>query len=159
MPRASLPTDLKVGRFVRRWLPLVALVVLIGGGIAMGFAMQPHKLPVKADPGWLDNIFASRTVVWAMRMLIFVGAVYVVGSVIALVAQGMWLTDFGPFKVSESFGRLKKRVEDSIQELDRERESREDLARRLEERDNQLANVTQERDELRQQLDTERGKA
>jgi hypothetical protein len=150
--RAHLPPDDKLSSFVRTWLPWAALAGLFSGGILMFFQLQPHTLPTPSNPSFLDNIFASRTVIWATRMLLFVGAVYVAGSVVALIAQNKWLSDFGPFGTSEAFETLEQKLKPFIDQAEKLTETNESLTKRLEAADLTLEELTEERDRIREKI-------
>lgn len=150
---SKMPPEQELERFVRRWLPWLALAALLVGGIVMAVQLWPDAIPRKKDPGFLDNIFASRLIVWTMRMLLFVGVLYAAGSIVHLISQNRWLSDFGPFKVSEKVvDELEQRVQSGAEELEKQAEQAAELAKRLERRDREVVKLVKERDALRDQL-------
>ena len=146
--RPSLPADEVLARIVRRWLPWVAFLILVFVGTVMAVQLWPHRLPHKQHPNFLDNMFDSRIMVWGGRMLLFVGVTYAVGSVAALISQNRWLSDFGPFKVSEWVGKVEQSVEALNKQLDKQAATIDDLVERLERRDEEVRALTDERDQL-----------
>jgi hypothetical protein len=57
--------------------------------------------PTPDDPGFVDTVLGSRAVVAATRLAVIFAGVFVVLSVVALIARGQWLTKVGPVQVSE----------------------------------------------------------
>jgi len=72
-------------------------------------ALFPGPLPASPHPDFVDNIFDSRVVVWAARLLLVsaafvlaVGGVFIVMSTVIRMRNGDWLRRAGPFEVSEA---------------------------------------------------------
>ena len=69
------------------------------------------------DPGFVDTVLGSRAVVASIRLAVIFAGVFVVLSVVALIARGQWLTKVGPVEVSERVSDLKtenRRLEKSL---------------------------------------------
>jgi hypothetical protein len=79
---------------------LSAILLLAAFGVyAFGDAFLAPA-PSAEHPGFVDSVLASRVVIAAIRLAIVFGAVYVVVSVVALIARRQWLTKIGPVEVS-----------------------------------------------------------
>ena len=74
------------------------LICAIAGIYILGDAVLA---PAPERPDLVDAMLASRAALAAMRLAVVFGGVYVVVSVIALIAQGRWLIRVGPVEVSE----------------------------------------------------------
>jgi hypothetical protein len=81
---------------------LVLLVLLVK-------SLYPADLPIDKNPDFIDNIFDSRTVIWAARLLLVsAAAVLAFGGVFIVASTGIrmrnqeWLHRAGPFEVSEN---------------------------------------------------------
>jgi hypothetical protein len=61
--------------------------------------------PASRQPDFIDTILASRAVVVAIRIMVIFAVVFVVLSVVALIARRQWLTRVGPVEV-EGVGEL-----------------------------------------------------
>lgn len=86
---------------------MVVLAVAVSG-VFLAFEIWPDQVPQRRDPGWLDSIFASKSVLFATRAVLFCvaivvsfGAVYTVVSIVKRMRSGHWLRRVGPFEVSE----------------------------------------------------------
>lgn len=119
--------------------PLAFAICAIAIGTWLAVGLVPADPPTPDDPSFVDNIFDSRLVIWAARLLLLstavvlaVGGVFIVGSTITRMRQGDWLKRAGPFEVSEH----------NVLELARERDFwrsvAEDSHRRLIELEDQL---------------------
>jgi hypothetical protein len=87
----------KVGRL----LAVPALLVLfVAGALAIGDAVLAPA-PAPDDPAFVDTVLGSRAVVAAIRLAVIFAGVFVVVSVVALIARRQWLTRVGPVHVSE----------------------------------------------------------
>ena len=80
-------------------LPTLA-VLFAAAAYAIGDAILAPT-PVAENPGFVDTVLASRAVVAAVRLAIIFAGVFIVVSVVALIARGQWLTRVGPIHVSE----------------------------------------------------------
>jgi ABC-type protease/lipase transport system fused ATPase/permease subunit len=78
-----------------------AVLLLVAAALyAIGdAALAPTPAP--EHPGFVDAVLASRSVVAAIRLAIIFAGVFVVISVVALIARRQWLTKIGPVEVSE----------------------------------------------------------
>jgi hypothetical protein len=96
------------GSIAERWgqrlgllLAVPALLVLFAAGTyAVGDAVLAPA-PAPDHPGFVDTVLGSRAVVVAVRLAVISGGVFVVVSVVALIARGQWLTRVGPVHVSD----------------------------------------------------------
>jgi hypothetical protein len=105
------------------------LLVLFGAAVfAVGDAVLAPA-PAPDHPAFVDTVLGSRAVVAAIRLAIIFTGVFVVVSVVALIARGQWLTKVGPVEVSENVGtmdkesqRLESRLADAHGEIGRLRQ-------------------------------------
>lgn len=104
-------------------LPTLA-VLFAASAYAIGDAILAPT-PVAESPGFVDTVLASRAVVAAIRLAIIFAGVFLVVSVIALIARGQWLTRVGPVQVSEQVSdidaenqRLKESLENARETID-----------------------------------------
>lgn len=79
----------------------VVLVLLVKG-------LYPTDLPESRNPGFVDNIFDNRGVLWAARLLLVsaagvlaFGGVFILISIGVRMKNGEWLRRAGPFEISE----------------------------------------------------------
>jgi hypothetical protein len=97
--------DARFERWAQRLGLLVVvptLVVLFAAAIfAIGDAVLAPA-PTPDHPAFVDTVLGSRAVVAAIRLAVIFAGVYVVVSVVALIARGQWLTKVGPVEVSGS---------------------------------------------------------
>jgi len=109
----------------------------------------PGSLPASSHPDFVDNIFDSRVVIWAARLLLVsaafvlaVGGVFIVMSTVIRMRNGDWLRRAGPFEVTETaLGELRDQVllwrsaaldaQDEIEELKSRLKGSVDLIERL----------------------------
>lgn len=66
--------------------------------------LSPAPAPAQLD--FIDTVLASRAVVVAIRIALVFAALFVVLSVIALIAQRRWLRRLGPVEVSKEISNL-----------------------------------------------------
>lgn len=91
----------RVGEFLGKLLVVpVLLALFVIAGYAVGDALLADS-PEPADPGYVDSVLASGAVVAGIRIAIIFAAIYVVVSVVALIARRQWLTKVGPIEASE----------------------------------------------------------
>lgn len=135
----ALPSEDLLARFVRRVLPWAAFLILVAGGAVMAVQLWPNRLP---DRGAVENIFDSRLVVWTVRMFLFIGVVYAGGSILALISQNVWLSDFGPFKAT--VWEAEEKLDETTKELEQNAQKIDDLTERLKKRDDQVRELTEE---------------
>jgi len=101
------------------------LLVLFAAAIyAIGDAVFAPT-PVPQQPGFIDTVLASRAVVAAIRLAIISAGVFIVLSVVALIAKRQWLVRVGPVQVSEQVSdldsenqRLKESLENARETID-----------------------------------------
>jgi hypothetical protein len=100
------------------------LILFVGGAFAIGDAVLAPT-PVSKSPGFVDTVLGSRAVVAAVRLAIIFAGVFIVVSVVALIARGQWLTRVGPVEVSEQVSdidaenkRLKESLENARETID-----------------------------------------
>jgi hypothetical protein len=79
----------------------LVLTVVIGIRLFNAGTPNPHVSP-------LNNIFASRIVIFAVRVAIVFAALYAVVATVALLAERRWPTQVGPVQISESVRALRK---------------------------------------------------
>jgi hypothetical protein len=77
------------------------MLVLFAAGIYVIGDAVPAPAPTPDHPGFVDTVLGSRAVVAAIRLAVIFAGVFVVISVVALIARGQWLTKVGPVEVSE----------------------------------------------------------
>jgi hypothetical protein len=144
------------------FLIAIALVIAIPVvGVWALIEMFPADVPRKEDPGYVDVVFQNRVVVFAARLVVFsaalvllLGAIYMAASTIVRIKRGQWLRRAGPFEseLSEAQQGLSE-VAALLDELNEAWEANEDLSRRLEERDRQLAGVYGDLERLSEELE------
>jgi len=89
---------------------MVLTAVLVAAAAAwLCVVLFPGPLPSSSHPDFVDNIFDSRVVIWAARLLLVsaafvlaVGGVFIVLSTVIRMRNGDWLRRAGPFEVSEA---------------------------------------------------------
>lgn len=106
-------------------LVVPTLLVLFAAAVyAIGDAVFAPT-PVPKQPGFIDTVLGSRAVVAAIRLAIIFAGVFIVLSVVALIAKGQWLVRVGPVQVSEQVSdldsenqRLKESLENARETID-----------------------------------------
>lgn len=100
------------------------LILFAAGAYAIGDAILAPT-PAPKQPGFIDTVLGSRAVVAAIRLAIIFAGVFVVVSVVALIARRQWLTRVGPVQVSEQVSdidaenrRLKESLENARDTID-----------------------------------------
>jgi len=136
-------------------LILLALVVTVGYGITK---LAPDEVRQKANPGFLDNIFANEVVVAAARLVALfaaivalAGGVYIVGSMVVRMSRGEWLRKAGPFEsqvLEDKIGQAEDFFDDWLEAI----QTNEDLEARLQERDEAIQGLLIEREQLLEAL-------
>lgn len=100
--------------------PLVlsgGLILLAAGAYGAGDAIFTPP-PIPRQPGFVDLVLESRTVIAAIRVAVVFAAAFFVVSVVALMARRQWLVRVGPVEVSDQVADLdleKQRVEESLE--------------------------------------------
>jgi ABC-type protease/lipase transport system fused ATPase/permease subunit len=96
------------------------LVLFVAAIFAIGDAVLAPT-PTPYQPGFVDTVLGSRAVVAAIRLAIIFAGVFVVVSVVALIARGQWLIKVGPVEVSErvsDIGNENRRLERLLEKSD-----------------------------------------
>jgi hypothetical protein len=109
-----------VARRLMQGAVVLVLLALAGLAVAGLFEVWPDKVQEGTDPSWIDNVFASKTVVFGARVVLFsaavvlfFGAAYTVLSIIHRIHSREWLREIGPFKISEqAISAYKEQIED-----------------------------------------------
>lgn len=137
--------------------PWPGLLILLGLLLAAGYGISqlaPDEVREKADPGFLDNIFANDVVIAAARlvalfaaMVALAGGVYIVGSMVVRMGRGEWLRKAGFFESQVIEAKIEEAsnfFEDWLEAL----QTNEDLEERLEQRDAAIHDLLTEREAL-----------
>lgn len=132
-------------------LLLVALLVVAGLVVVEIF---PHHISNARDPSFVDNIFANPLVLMFVRIALVAAAIYVVVSVIALMGGRRWLSELGPFKVSDPMARLDSSALLLQSELQEAVDTIQALEGRLVESDETLAKAQGDIGTLLEYIDT-----
>jgi len=122
----------------------IVVLVMLACSAAVVYAVieiYPHRVRVPTNPSFVDNIFDSRVVIAAARIVLLFAAAYVAISVVALVAGRRWLAQIGPFRASEPLKQLDKTAEQLEAELKDARDTIRDLRNRLSVSDENLENA------------------
>jgi hypothetical protein len=124
-------------------IAIVVLVMLacLAAAVYAVIEIYPHKVRIPTNPSFVDNIFDSRVVILAARIVLLFAAAYVAISVVALVAGRRWLAQIGPFRASEPLKQLDKTAEQLEAELKDARDTIRDLRNRLSVSDKNLENA------------------
>lgn len=134
------------------------LLLAVAGGLV--WAIFPEDIPARRDPELLYAIFANKAVLVAARIVLLSAAVvllfgglYIAVSVVIRMKKKQWLQRFGPFEANiaeaeENLEEIDPILDDYIEALD----TNEQLERTVEERNQELARVYAERDQLREEL-------
>jgi len=85
------------------------LFVVVAVGIALLVkGLYPADLPTSQDPDFIDNVFANRTALLSVRLLLVaasgvigLGGIFIVASIGIRMKNGEWLRRAGPFEISE----------------------------------------------------------
>jgi phosphotransferase system glucose/maltose/N-acetylglucosamine-specific IIC component len=118
----------------------VFILVLLAAGIVFAVVgIYPHKIPTTKNPSFVDDIFASRVVILAVRITLLFASAYIAVSVVGLIASRRWIAELGPFKASEPIARLDESAAAMEADLGDALKTIEDLERRLLESDETLA--------------------
>lgn len=119
--------------FRAAWIALILVTALA----ATDAVLAPTPAP--KQPDFIDTILASRAVVAAIRIAIVFAGVFVVLSVVALIARRQWLTRVGPLEVSGRVSTARDDRQQVIESLEETTAKVEILKQRLEQA-NQLLN-------------------
>jgi len=99
-------------------LVVPTLLVLFAAAVyAIGDAVLAPA-PAPREPGFVDTVLGSRAVIAAIRLAVIFAGIYIVLSVVALVAKGRWLVRVGPVQVSEQVSDIdaeNQRLKDSLE--------------------------------------------
>jgi hypothetical protein len=102
----------KIGAVAAAVLGLIFVIIAVGAalaaivfGVILVIKLLPAHVPEKRNPGYLDNVFANRWVVWAARLAALgfavvaaFGSLYVCASIVMRMVKGHWLRSAGPFQ-------------------------------------------------------------
>ena len=151
-----------VGAIRSRPTAILLIALATAAAIAFFLGSYPDEVPAKSDPGFIDNIFASRFVVFMARLALVALGAYVVLSMAALIWSRRWLSQVGPGGVkvddiSQSIAEYEQRNRVLTDELAEAGETIEDLQRGLEESNEVLESLQEDYDDLVEQLATLRG--
>jgi hypothetical protein len=93
---------------------LVIAAALIGGIVlAVVIAVRLFEAgAISPDASPIDQIFASRIVVFAIRVAILFAALYGIVSAVALIVQRRWPSQVGPLQISEGVRALRNERDD-----------------------------------------------
>jgi len=109
------------GQRLGRLLAVPGLLVLFAAAaFAIGDAVLAPA-PTPDDPGFVDTVLGSRAVVAAIRLAVIFAGIFVIVSVVALIARGQWLTRVGPVHVSERVSDVEaenRRLEKLLEKTD-----------------------------------------
>jgi len=132
-----MPDEGKAGRWenlgekLGAILVVPTLLILFAAAVyAIGDAVFAPT-PVSKQPGFIDTVLGSRAVVAAIRLAIIFAGIFVVVSVVALIARGQWLTRVGPVQVSEQVSDLDAENQRLQESLENARETIDNLKRDL----------------------------
>ena len=162
-PEAKRTEDAQQGSTAAGILGLLIIVGLMGGAI---WLLWPPPITTQKDAGFASQVFASRIVVFAARLLVLsaaiplaVGAAFVVASILKLWQHGQWFTRFGPFEASkEAIGELAEQYEYWQEQALSAISEQDELRARLEETDETLAAVYGRLLELESEEDPDTGR-
>ena len=145
----------------RAALPGLILLALLLAAIVFGIAqLAPDEAPDKRDPSFIDAIFANVVVIAAARALLLIAAVvglialvYIGASAAVRLARGEWLQRAGPFQpqlqeVADSLAETDTFLEEWLEATD----VNEELTRTLEERDEAIRELLQDREVLLEEV-------
>lgn len=96
----------------------IALILVVALAVADA-VLAPTPAP--RQPDFIDTILVSKAVVVALRIAIVFAALFVVLSIVALIARRQWLTRVGPVEVSGLEAEkqlLKEGLEDAHRVID-----------------------------------------
>lgn len=104
----------------------IALVLVVSMAITDA-VLAPAPAP--EQPSFIDMVLASRAVVVAIRIAIVFAALFVVLSIVALIARRQWLTRVGPVEVSDRVSEFKEENQHLRERVDRQQGLIEGLKR------------------------------
>jgi hypothetical protein len=126
------------------WILLSLLVGALGW---LGYRSYPAHHPAKANPGFIDNVFANNIVLFAARLVLFSAAfvlaflaAWVVFSAVKGMLAGHILTKFGPLEM-QAIQDLSEDVEMWKNLWTEENAENEELRERLQETDTLFAQL------------------
>lgn len=94
--------------------PFRGFILVVGLTVDVLMALNvPSTTPLKKNPGYLDVIFASRSVLFSARLLLVEGALFLVASIVVRILRGGWASRAGGVETAEP----ESDVEDAIDEL------------------------------------------
>jgi hypothetical protein len=111
------------GVWWRTLLGAVVVVVLVALLAVVVWAIVPDRTPHIEDASALDAVLADRWILWICRLVVLFGAIYVVASLVALMARKQWLAEAGPFKAGDTTRAVRALTEERDRLEDRLREA------------------------------------
>ncbi len=137
-------------------LVVAVLLALTAGAVLVALRIMPHQVKPPADSNAIDNVFASRVVVGALRIGILFLVGYIVLSVIMGIVHGRFLVGVGPVKTEALFSvkALRAERDELVDDLSAAQELIESLQAEVHARDEALDKLfdlvdTLERDDTR----------
>jgi hypothetical protein len=138
------------------WMVVAWGIVAAGlyGAYKAGQTLWPDRIPTPKNPNYVDNIFASRLVVFMARVgLVFawlvlaMAACFIALSVTVRIKRGEWLSRAGPFEAQV------QPVEDLSEALHAADDTNLELARNLSNRSAQLSSYSARLREARAEVE------
>ncbi|HYM67712.1 MAG TPA: hypothetical protein VEW68_10505, partial [Patescibacteria group bacterium] len=68
---------------------------VLGLGVFLYVEVHPSSVSQAKNPSWLDDIFSNGVILACIRLGLIVAAIYLVVSIVALIAEGRWLSELG----------------------------------------------------------------
>jgi peptidoglycan hydrolase CwlO-like protein len=136
---------------------IFALVLLAAAIVFVGIEAFPHHIKAAKNPNFVDNIATNSVVIFAVRLALFFGLVYVGVSVVGLIVNRQWLSQLGPVKASEPIAKLEKSAEKLENELKDALQTIKDLRGRVSESDRALEEASATAQELLDHIDKMEG--
>jgi hypothetical protein len=112
----------------KRWMAKLEMPLILSGGLILLAAVAygvgdaiftPTSIP--QQPGFVDIVVGSRSVIAAIRVAVIFAAAFFVVSVVGLTARRQWLIRVGPVEVSERVSDLRsesRRLEESLEKAE-----------------------------------------
>lgn len=101
------------------WQALAAVLVFVAlafGSWQLVEAIDPGRVTVPKDPGFLELLVADRTVLTFLRIAVILGLSYVIWSVVQLISTGRFLTSLPGVSVSDAAEKLRQAGEQAAEE-------------------------------------------
>lgn len=136
--QAAEVAEASVAERIGQVIAVILFIALLPATVLLIVGIYPDDLPTKANPGFIDTIFASKIVIVASRVAVLFIAAYAVISVVGLIARRQFLTRVGPLQVSDSVARLDQEAEFLRSMLSDAQQTIDLLERRLADSDQEL---------------------